>query len=194
VRVVAGLPWSENFESMEDGKSPSHWIGAAGKFVVAERDGGKVLRKAPRERGLNRSALYMGPSSLSNYTIQADVLATKEGRRRADVGLIAGGYTLDLMGAHQKLQIRSWAAELRMAEEMPFEWETDTWYRMKLMVENGPEKAVIRGKVWPRDEPEPAAWTMTAEDPLPIQGGSPGLVAYTPVDAFYDNLLVMVNE
>jgi outer membrane protein assembly factor BamB len=194
VRVVAPLPWSEDFESMENGKSPSHWIGAAGKFVAAEKNGGKVLRKAPRERGLNRSALYMGPSSLSNYTIQADVLATKEGRRRADVGLIAGGYTLDLMGAHQKLEIRSWAAELRMAEEMPFEWEMDTWYRMKLMVVSGPEKAVVRGKVWPRDEPEPEAWTTTAEDPLPIQGGSPGLVSYTPVDAYYDNIQVMVNE
>ena len=86
------------------------------------------------------------------------------------------------------------AAELRMAEEMPFEWEMDTWYRMKLMVVSGPEKAVVRGKVWPRDEPEPEAWTMTAEDPLPIQGGSPGLVSYTPVDAYYDNIQVTVNE
>jgi hypothetical protein len=81
-----------------------------------------------------------------------------------------------------------------MAEEMPFEWEMDTWYRMKLMVDSGPGKAVVRGKVWPRDEAEPEAWTITAEDPLPIQGGSPGLVSYTPVDAYFDNIHVTVNE
>jgi outer membrane protein assembly factor BamB len=193
VRVVDGLPWSEDCDSLPEGKSPAHWIGAAGKFVAAERDGEKVLRKAPRERGLNRSALYMGPSSLSNYTITADVLGTQQGRRRADVGLVAGGYILDLMGAHQKLEIRSWTSELRMARETPFSWEMDRWYRMKLRVETGPDAAIIRGKVWPRGEPEPEDWTLTAQDPHPIAGGSPGLVAYTPVDAYYDNIQVTPN-
>ena len=29
-----------------------------------------------------------------------------------DLGLINGGYTLDLMGNHQRLQLRTWASEL----------------------------------------------------------------------------------
>ena len=41
------------------------------------------------------------------------VLGTQTGRRRADVGVINSGYLLDLQGAHQKVQIRSWSADLR---------------------------------------------------------------------------------
>lgn len=194
VRVIPPLPWLEDFERCQPGESPASWVGARGKFVVAERDGGKVLRKEPRPRGLNRSATYMGPPSLKNYTIQADVLGTRKGRRLADIGLIAGGYTLDLQGAHQKLQVRSWASVLRMAQEVDFAWEPDTWYRIKLSVSVGREKATVSGKVWPRDAAEPDRWTIRVDDPLPIAGGSPGLVAYTPVDAYYDNIQVRVNE
>jgi hypothetical protein len=101
---------------------------------------------------------------------------------------------MDLMGVHQKIQVRSWPSMLRMAKETEFPWEAGTWYTMKLRVENGADKAVIRGKVWPRSQPEPAAWTIVVEDPLPISSGSPGLVAYSPVDVHFDNLKVTVNQ
>jgi len=52
---------------------------------------------------------------MAGYTIQADLLGTKKRRAVPDMGLIAQRYTLDLMGYHQQLQIRTWAAELRMA-------------------------------------------------------------------------------
>ncbi len=194
VRVVARLPWAWDFESLEEGKSPSHWIGARGKYVVGELDGNKVLVKAPRSRGLNRTSLYMGPSSMSNYTIQADVLGVKQGRRVPDIGLIAGGYILDLQGAHQKIEIRSWTAAMRMASSKEFSWETDRWYRMKLRVETGKKKATIRGKVWPRDAAEPDTWSITVDDPRPIGGGSPGLIGYSPTPLYYDNIKVTVNE
>jgi hypothetical protein len=185
VRVMPDLPWSWDFEDFEDGQSPPYWIGASRKYVVREIEGNKVLVKAPRQRGLNRTSLYMGPSSLSNYTIEADVLGIKQGRRVPDIGLIAGGYILDLQGAHQKVQIRSWTSELRMARDIDYPWETGRWYRMKLRVDADEERATIRGKVWPRDEQEPEAWTLTVEDPLPIAGGSPGLVGYSPTDLYY---------
>jgi outer membrane protein assembly factor BamB len=193
VRVMPDLPWSWDFEDFEDGQSPPYWIGASRKYVVREIEGNKVLVKAPRQRGLNRTSLYMGPSSLSNYTIEADVLGIKQGRRVPDIGLIAGGYILDLQGAHQKVQIRSWTSELRMARDIDYPWETGRWYRMKLRVDADEERATIRGKVWPRDEQEPEAWTLTVEDPLPIAGGSPGLVGYSPTDLYYDNIKVTVN-
>ena len=105
VLVVPNLPWSEDFESIEVGKNPSHWIGATVKFVVQEIDGNKVLVKPPAARGLDRSNVYLGPSTMSNYTIQVDLLGTKNKRRRPDMGLIANRYTLDMMGNHQRLQI-----------------------------------------------------------------------------------------
>jgi len=152
-----------------------------------------VLVKAPRARGLNRTFLYMG-KSLSGYTIEADVLGKQVGRRSPDIGVINSGYILDLQGAHQRLEVRSWTAEMRMAQHLPFEWEMDRWYRMKLRVEYSDDMAIVRGKVWPRGEEEPESWTITAEDPHPIRTGSPGLLGYSPTELYYDNIKVMVNR
>jgi len=88
------------------------------------------------------------------------------------------------------LQIRTWAAELRMAKTVLFAWETDVWYTMKMQVEIEGDTAHIRGKVWPRDEPEPAMWTIQAVDPLPNRSGSPGIYGYSPAEIYYDNLKV----
>jgi hypothetical protein len=65
---------------------------------------------------------------------------------------------------------------------------------MKLQVDSDDERAVVRGKVWPRGESEPAGWTIVVEDPLPIAGGSPGLLAYSPTELFYDNIKVTKNQ
>ena len=35
---------------------------------------------------------------------------------------------------------------------------------------------------------------IPVEDPHPIAGGSPGLIGYSPVDIYYDNIKVTVNE
>ena len=38
-----------------------------------------------------------------------------------------------------------------------------------------------------------AEWTITIEDPLPIPGGSPGIVGYAPSVIHYDNITVQPN-
>ncbi len=58
----------------------------------------------------------------------------------------------------------------------------------------GGDAATVQGKVWKRGEPEPAAWTLVVEDPHPIANGSPGLEGYAPVDVFWDNYKVTVND
>ncbi len=193
VRVIAPLPWSEDFESYEEGGRPATWV-TAGTFAVEKEGDTKVLVRAPRDRGLDRSTLYMGPSTMKDYTLQVDVMSDAHPRRRADIGVVVSGYTMDLQGVHQKIQVRSWPSMLRMAQETEFPWEAGTWYTLKMRVDSGGDKAVIRGKVWPRGQPEPEAWTITVEDPLPIRSGSPGLVAYSPVDVHFDNLKVTVNQ
>ncbi len=190
VRVFAPLPWNENFESGR----PPHWIGGGGSLAVVDLAGNQVFRKGPSRTGIHRHAIYMGPSNMSGYTVQADVMSTQKGRRRPDVGLINSGYTMDLQGNHQRLQLQSWAAELRIDERVVFAWDPDVWYTMKLRVNIDNDRAFIRGKVWQRDEPEPADWMVTAEDPVPIRQGSPGLIAYSPIDIYYDNARVMENQ
>lgn len=195
VRLAGPLPWREDFEALEVGKVPPGWLGTGKKAAVIEMDGSKVLRQPDPQRGAPRTDLLLGPSYLSGYTIQADVHGSQQGRRRPDVGLLDQGYILDLQGNHQRLQITSWTSELRPLARVPYEWTMDRWYTLKLRVDlvddaAGGQKTVIRGKVWPRDEAEPADWTITLEDPQVIGNGAPGLYAFSPVDAFFDNVSV----
>jgi len=92
-----------------------------------------------------------------------------------------------------KLEIRSWQAGLRIAKEIEFPWSPGIWYRMKLRVDQQPDKALVRGKVWPRDAAEPDDWQITVEDPLPIRQGSAGVSGYSPSTIYFDNLLVSDN-
>ena len=189
---IAVLPpptYSEDFEGFAADASPV-WVGTGSKFKVREMEGNKVLVKPPAARGLHRANTYLGVPDMAGYTIQADLFGTKKRRAVPDMGLIANRYTLDMMGYHQQLQIRTWAAELRMAKTVPFAWEPGVWYTMKLQVEIEGDNAHIRGKVWPRDEPEPATWSIQAVDPLPNRSGSPGIYGYSPAEIYYDNLKV----
>ena len=190
VRVYAPLPWIENFESGR----PPHWIGGGGSLAVEDLGGNQVFRKGASRTGIHRHAIYIGPASMTDYTVQVDVLATQQGRRRPDVGLINSGYTMDLQGNRQKLQVQSWAAELRIREEVEFPWEPETWYRLKLRVDIEGDRGLVRGKVWPREEAEPTDWTITAEDPIPNRSGSPGIIGYSPIDIYFDNVTVVENQ
>ena len=189
VRIFSPLPWTEDFGNGR----PPHWIGGGGSLAAVEEGGEPLFRKGASRTGIHRHAIYIGPSHLSNYTVQADVMSTERGRRRPDIGLINSGYTMDLQGNHQRIEVRSWAAELRMAERFPFAWDPDTWYTLKLRVDLDDDRALIRGKVWRRGEAEPDDWTVTVEDPEPVRQGSPGLIGYSPIDIYYDNVQVMEN-
>ena len=194
VRVILGLPWHEDFEAVELGENPAHWVGAGTKFEVRDLEGDRVLVKPPARVGLHRSNVYLGPPAMKGYVIQADLLGIRDGRKRPDMGLIANRYTLDLMGNHQQLQIRSWASDLRMAVTVPFDWDAEVWYTMKMKVEVEDDRAFVRGKVWPRAEEEPREWTITAQDPLPNREGSPGLYGYSPAEIYYDNVKVWQED
>jgi outer membrane protein assembly factor BamB len=190
VRVFPPLPWTESFEQ---GKR-AWWIGG-GRFDVRDdaAAGGKVLVKPVAESGLLRSNLILGPPWYGDYTIQADLKGAQSGRRRSDGGVVASGYILELMGGHQRLELRSWEAMLRIDQKVAFPWEADQWYTMKLQVDTGKDQAVVRGKVWPKGEPEPQAWTIEAVDPHPIEKGSPGLTGYSPAELFFDNVTITGN-
>ncbi len=193
VRVIPQLPYTDDFEDLAEGKHRVYWIGAASKFLGGEVDGRKVLVQPPRARGLQRSTTLFGWSDWNNLTVEVEAKGMPTKRRRPDMGVIAGGYILDLQGNDQELEIRSWTSELRMAKDMDFAWEMETWYHLKLSVSVANGKATVRGKVWRSGEDEPADWTITAEDPLPVEAGCAGIVGYAPAPVYYDNLRVRNN-
>jgi outer membrane protein assembly factor BamB len=190
LRVVPAFPYEEDFEDSKLGSYPSFWVSAAGKFKVVEMDGGKVLVKPPAARALHRTAVPITSPDAADYTIQADLMGTRNRRVRSDVGLVSHRYTLDLIGNHQRLQIRSWASDLRMAKTVDFAWDEDIWYTMKLKVEQEANQTVVLGKVWKRRTDEPSDWTIRAEDPLPIRAGSAGIYGYSPANVYYDNIKI----
>jgi len=191
VRAFAPLPWTFDFES---GAVPRHWIGAGPRFKVADLDGSKRLQKPPLEAGLQRAAVFIGPPSLSGTTVEADLMVTKQGRRVGDLGIISQGYTLDLMGKKEELQLRVWASELEKSKTIPMAAEPGVWYHMKLRVDVAGDKATARGKIWKKADAEPADWTISLEDPVGVKAGAPGVYGDSSTDLYWDNLTVKVNE
>jgi len=196
VRVFPPMPWSENFDAMAPNSAPASWVSMTMKFAVRDQNGNKVLAKLTEGSSLlSRSRAYMGPSDWSNYTVESDVSATQKRRQQGDVGVIAQRYVLTLYGNSQMLHIEPWQPEIKRTVSKPFAWKPDTWYRMKLEVQNLPDgKTRARGKVWPVGEAEPAAWMIERIDPIPNRQGAPGIFGNGLAELYFDNIKVYANK
>lgn len=195
VRVIPPISLSENFESVPIDGVPKYWISAGGKYSVREVEGNKVLVKNPNPQAFKRVRSLFSPASWSDYTTQADIRATEKRRQMGDGGVVAQRYELVIMGNSQKIELRSWQVELKRTVTKPFTWKADTWYRLKLQVENLPDgKVRARGKVWPAAEPEPADWMLERVDPLGNKQGSAGIFADAPSEIYIDNIKVTPNR
>ncbi|HWP43960.1 MAG TPA: hypothetical protein VNO14_12030, partial [Blastocatellia bacterium] len=195
MRVLPPLPLSENFESYAADSAPAHWINTVGKYVVREVDGNKVLVKLPTPEIFKRGRAFIGPVDLANYTVEADVLATEKRRQMGDAGVVAQRYSLVLFGNHQRLELESWQPETERTIKVPFEWKANTWYRLKLEVQNLPDgKTRVRGKAWPASGKEPSAWIVEKVDTIPNRQGSPGIYAHALNEVFFDNIKVTPNK
>ena len=196
VRVVEPLPWAFDFDAATAEAPPAWWTGAPGKVFQRTVEGvGKVLMR-PRDDTVGRRAkVFMGQPTMTGYTVESDVRGREQRRQRGDVGLINGRYGLVLFGNGQKLELHPWQAADEMTVRVPFAWDADKWYRMKLRVDQLPDgSARVRGKVWPSAEPEPAAWTIEKVDKIPHKMGSPGLYADGISEIYFDNVKVYRNQ
>ena len=194
-RVVHPLPWSETFESYADAAVPPGWINAvAGKFAVTTVEGQKVLQKAPDNTIFKRVRAFIGPSDWSNYTFEADVRSNTRRRQMADIGITAQRYSLVLYGNSQELALEPWTPEVERSVKLKYAWKADTWYHLKLRVENLADgKVSARAKVWPTAEAEPAAWMIDKVDPIGNRHGAPGFIADAEFGAYWDNLKIAAN-
>ncbi len=195
-RIVRPLPWKETFEDYPDKAIPPGWVNAqAMAMSVTTLDGQKVLQKAPLDTILMRGRAFIGPNHWSNYTFEADVRAATRRRQMGDVGITAQRYSLVLYGNAQRLKIEPWEPETARTVTVPFAWKPDTWYRLKLRVENLPNGQVrARGKAWPVGEPEPEAWQIDKTDPIGNLEGAPGFFMNAQFGAYYDNLALYKNQ
>jgi outer membrane protein assembly factor BamB len=196
VRVVEPLPWAFDFDTVSSETPPAWWSGAPGKVFQRAVDGvGKVLVR-PRDDTVGRRAkVFFGAPTMTGYTIEADVRGRETRRQRGDVGLINERYALVLFGNGQKIELHPWQAADEMTVRVPFTWDADKWYRMKLRVDQLPDgTARVRGKVWPSADAEPAGWTIEKVDTIPHKMGSPGIYGDGISEVYFDNLKVYRNQ
>jgi hypothetical protein len=196
VRVFPPLPWSETFDSYAVNAAPPSWVSMTMKFGVRDQNGNKLLAKLTEGSSLlTRSRAYIGPSDFSNYTVEADVMGTQKRRQQGDAGIIAQRYVLTLYGNIQTLHLEPWQPETARTKTISYAWKPDTWYRMKLQVENLPDgKTRARGKVWPASEAEPAQWMIERIDPIPNRQGAPGIFGNGLAELYFDNIKVYANK
>ncbi|MFQ5732851.1 MAG: PQQ-binding-like beta-propeller repeat protein [Planctomycetaceae bacterium] len=192
-KVIAGYQWSE---------SPTNGYQLVVKQGSRKIDGEGVMVKIKTIPKGQRSQGWMGHTDFSNYTFQADVLGadrvSKSGNetivKMPDIGISAQRYAL-VLKATQRLEIRTWHPQLRMAASVPFKWQPNKWYTLKLKASLEGGEAVLRGKCWERGKPEPKNWQVEARDPRPNKRGSPGLFGDAiKAEIFYDNIKVTPNK
>ncbi|QDT33291.1 PQQ-like beta-propeller repeat protein [Thalassoglobus polymorphus] len=159
-------------------------------------DGNGVMCKITTIPKGARSQGWMGHPDFHDYTIEADVYAFERNGKLPDIGLVGQRYTLDMMGASNQLQFRTWTPQMnRFSENVPFVWEANKWYTMKFQTQAQDGKAILKAKVWVKGEEEPAEWTITATDEIGNEIGSPGLFGNAKdSEIFYDNLKVTKNK
>jgi outer membrane protein assembly factor BamB len=194
VRVVQPLPIEENFDAYTAEAPPVSWINTTGKFDVKDLEGSKVLQRREDNTLTRRARVFFGSEDMENYTVEMDVRTVERRRQHGDVGVIAQRYVFVLFGNSQRVELQPWQPVVKMTASAPFQWKADTWYRVKLEVQNLPDgKVRARGKAWLRGEAEPSAWLVEKVDPIGHRSGSPGLYADSQFGASYDNIKVYKN-
>lgn len=211
VRVVAQIPYKQDFTQVPAGAAPGGWVNTQGKYLVVDQNGNKVLSKVNNNARppIARANAYITLPTANRYTIQADMLGTEVRGRMPDMGLVNCRYNLILGGAidpvtkQRQIRFTSWEARPRLHHTVNLSWKPGTWYTVKFEIEQKEKTAVLHGKVWERGQKEPEKWTLEFEDPLPNREGSAALFGYvsnqvenddgttTPgSEIFYDNVSI----
>ncbi|MFK7817984.1 MAG: PQQ-binding-like beta-propeller repeat protein [Planctomycetaceae bacterium] len=197
LRVFPPAPWKWDFAGYKGLQVPPTWINATKKLFPTDMDGEVVMRKKSTKtggRGRPSAYIWLGPSTMKDYTVQADVMLTEARRQIPAVGVTANRYNFILDGNKWQARIQSWAPHKRMAVVKKYKSKPDTWYTIKVSVDVVDGKAHVKGKVWERGKDEPAEWTVEAHDPHPNENGSPGLYFFSLADSYVDNVSVTPNK
>ena len=201
VRQVPTLPYSEDFERTGPGLIPGGWTNAQLRYVTTKLDDGNtVLMKTARIAVPFYRQWYgfIGTPEMAGYTISADVMGEQVRDNLPNMGITAHRYILQLVGNEQKLRVSAWDAVPRVAKETHFDWEPNTWYRLKMTVKADGDTAHVLGKVWKKSDAEPSSWNLTLTDDNPNRTGPPGIYGSalgiqppkTGTPIYYDNILV----
>jgi outer membrane protein assembly factor BamB len=207
VRVVPDLPYHQDFESLPNGAIPGGWVNSVVKFAVREVDGQKVLVKTATNPSplAARANAFIAGHGLTDYTIQADMLATEVLGQVGDMGVVANRYSFFLQGEPRQLRMVSWGGLLRIDRSTALVWEPNVWYTLKMTVQQQEDSALVLCKIWIREDEEPSEWTFEVVDRSPNRNGSPAIYARVPpgsivsrtepgAEIYFDNVVITPNN
>ncbi|MFM9197751.1 MAG: hypothetical protein ACKOWG_18835, partial [Planctomycetia bacterium] len=203
VRKVDGSQCLVKVTTIPKGTRSQGWIGPIGLHDYSIRADFRAQETGVEKPGTpaadTQQSAAGGGSDADAFAKAFGNPAALEKARMPDMGLVSQRYTLDLMGASQQLQVRSWPPQVatHFSKTIPFPWEAGRWYTIKFEARTRPATsgadaaAILRGKVWPRGEPEPAAWTIEAVHEGGNLQGSPGFFGNSKDSEIYiDNVSV----
>ena len=186
---AAPKDYLRTFEKDKIGSEPEDLFSVDGVFTVREHDGRNVLQLASAPLGTFQ--LLFGPPGTENVRVEARMMASRRGRRKPALGIGIGGisgYVLKLKPQARRLELLYEDAAVHF---VPWSWQSDVWYVVRLeAIKKAPDAWLLRGKVWPADETEPAAWTLTHEASAGPAGGRPSLlgIPHSGKPILYDRL------
>jgi hypothetical protein len=211
-RVLPAPPFTYDFENFELSNTttntvepptafaypPLPWNSARFRFEVREKDAEgsktKALTKTIENKLFQRGQVFFGFPTLSNYTIEADVLSEGNRRKMSEVGLLNQRYAVILKGNSQEIEVNSNQERIKVSK--PFKWAPNAWYRLKVRVDVAADgSGVVRGKAWKKGEPEPETWTIEVPHSQAHVSGSPGMFGFAPQEqrVSIDNIVVTPN-
>ena len=151
-----------------------------------------------------KSQGWLGHPGSKGYVVQADFMANQvdvgadadKNSKLPDFGVNNQRYRLAQLGAAQQLKLYSWFPHDQKSHEVPFAWQAEEWYTLKLVVtveeRDGQTVSVCRGKAWKKSDPEPKDWSIEWTDSPPNLTGSPGLFGNAKdSEIFVDNVSVV---
>lgn len=205
-RVVAGPGHRETFDTLPLGQKnaagedvgfpPLPWLGARVKWHALEKGGSKVVTNRLDNILFQRTMNFIGPSTLRNYTLEADVMTDGDRRVMSSVGLVNQRYLIAMVANSRILEVTS--NHERVKESVPFAAQPNTWYRLKTRVDSdGKGGGWVRAKLWPKAQPEPDKWTIEVRQEKLHDRGAPGVFAFSPQSlkrVYLDNLALSANE
>ncbi len=178
---------------------PLSWNSARFRFEVRSKpmagvETNQALVKTIENKLFQRGQVFFGFPTLSNYTIQADVLSEGNRRKMSEVGVINQRYAVILKGNSQEIEINSNQERIKLSA--PFKWVPNEWYTLQARVDMQPDgTAIVRGKAWKKGDPEPDKWLVEFTHHHGHRNGSPGLFGFAPQEqrVAIDNILVIPN-
>lgn len=206
---MAGKPgdtiYGSDFSNVAQGRLPSGWTTAGGIWARDLQEKMPILRQlaepVPALFDDNATAWLQW----SGYLTQVRAIA-HPGPGRWGFGLVSyytangGNYRLRTLDNKVYLVKRRPDGRVLTLATGAATLQRGRWYNLKLATENLAGATLLQGKIWEEDQPEPAAWTVSAIDrDQPLRHGWPGLWTFgTAVDfddfSSHTTLLGLLND